>query len=81
MGKSKDAVEVQEDAAGRWFTFSLGLDSVILLEEKNLPAHIYGLASVGNPTLLPTLLHELEDVGEARIPVPNMYHVKHVNPI
>ena len=78
---SKDAVEVQQDGAGRWFTFSLGLDSVILLEEKGLPAHICGLPCVGSPTLLPTVLHELEDVGEARLPVPTIYQVNLVKPI
>ena len=78
---SQDAVEIQQDGAGRWFTFSLGLDSVILLEDKGLPAHICGLACVGSPTLLPTVLHELEDVGEARLPVSNMYQINLVKPI
>ena len=78
---SQDAVEIQQDGARRWFTFSLGLDSVILLEDKGLPAHICGLACVGSPTLLPTVLHELEDVGEARLPVSNMYQINLVKPI
>ena len=53
-----------EDAEGRWFSFSLSAESVILLEKKSLPDHLSSLPSVDTPTPLSTLWRELEDAGE-----------------
>lgn len=53
-----------EDSAGRWFTFSLTSESVILLEKKGVPEHLAKLPCIDSPTLLPTILRELEDAGE-----------------
>ena len=63
---SKDAQEIMEDGSGRWFSFSLQPDSVIHLEEKGLPSHLCSLPCVDSPTVLTTLLRELEDAGEVR---------------
>ena len=53
-----------EDGEGRWFSFSVSAESVILLEKKPLPDHLSSLPSVDTPTPLSTLLRELEDAGE-----------------
>ena len=55
-----------EDGSGRWFSFSLQPDTVIHLEEKGLPSHLCSLPCVDSPTVLTTLLRELEDAGEVR---------------
>ena len=62
---SKDATEIMEDSAGRWFSFNIQHDSIILIEKKGLPDHITGLPCLEGPALLSTVLRELEDAGEA----------------
>lgn len=61
----KEADEVMEDSLGRWFAFSVTLDTVMILEKKNLASHLAGLPCVDSPTPLATILRELEDAGEA----------------
>ena len=62
--EAKDAVDITEDGEGRWFSFSLSAQSVVLLEKKTLPDHLTSLPSVDTPTSLSTLFRELEDAGE-----------------
>jgi hypothetical protein len=71
--RTKDAQEMMEQASGRWFSFSLSPDSVILLEKKGVTEHIGGLPSIDNPTRLADLLRELEDAGEVRVPRTHKY--------
>ncbi|CAK9107687.1 Uncharacterized protein SCF082_LOCUS50126 [Durusdinium trenchii] len=62
-----EADEVMEDSLGRWFAFSVTLDTVMILEKKNLASHLAGLPCVDSPTPLATILRELEDAGEVKL--------------
>ncbi|CAK9042507.1 unnamed protein product [Durusdinium trenchii] len=64
---NKEADEVMEDSLGRWFAFSVTLDTVMILEKKNLASHLAGLPCVDSPTPLATILRELEDAGEVKL--------------
>ena len=55
-----------EDAEGRWFSFACQPDTVILLEKKAVPDHISSLPCIDSPTMLSTIVLELEDAGEVR---------------
>lgn len=52
------------DPEGRWFSFNIDLNAVVLLERKGTPQHLQGLPCVDNATDLATVLRELEDSGE-----------------
>ena len=56
---------VQQCPDGRWFLFSLAMDSVIVLEKKDMPEHLLEMNALDRPTFLKKLLAELEDLGEA----------------
>ena len=51
--------------SGRWFLFSLAMDSVIVLEKKDVPEHLLEMNALDRPTFLKKVLAELEDLGEA----------------
>ena len=61
---TEEASEVVQDTSGRWFSFAITLDTIFLLEKKNLPTHLASLPAVDNPTPLRELLLQLEDAGE-----------------
>ena len=52
------------DPQGRWFSFAVIPETVILLEKRGVPEHIQNLPCIDSPTLLSTVLRELEDAGE-----------------
>ena len=52
------------DSCGRWFSFNVTLDTVMLLEKKGLANHLASLPCVDSPTPLSTIIRELEDAGE-----------------
>ena len=54
------------DAQGRWFSFAVVPETVILLEKKGVPEHVQNLPCIDSPTPLSTVLRELEDAGEVR---------------
>ena len=56
---------VQQRPDGRWFLFSLAMDSVIVLEKKDVPEHLLEMNALDRPTFLKKVLAELEDLGEA----------------
>ena len=62
---SKEADECCSDAEGHWFAFNMSLTSIILMERKGMPSHLQSLPCVDNPNPLSTVIHELEDAGEA----------------
>lgn len=64
---AQDAQETMEDSCGRWFSFVLEPDSLILLERKPLPDHLSGLPCVNTPTPVNRVLRELEDAGEVGV--------------
>lgn len=61
---AKEASECMQDSAGRWFPFRVKLDTVFVLEKKNLPEHVGKLDVVEQPTTFAHLLRALEDAGE-----------------
>lgn len=52
------------DPQGRWFSFVVIPETVVLLEKRGVPEHIQNLPCIDSPTLLSTVLRELEDAGE-----------------
>ena len=56
---------VQQRPDGRWFLFSLAMDSVIVLEKKDVQEHLLEMNALDRPTFLKKVLAELEDLGEA----------------
>ena len=67
---AKDAKDIMEDSTGRWFSFSVNLETVFLIEKKGVSDHIAGLPFVDSPTPLQTILREMEDAGEAGVITP-----------
>eukprot|EP00435_Cladocopium_sp_Y103_P069260 s569_g33.t1 len=68
----QDGVEVMSsDSCGRWFSFSIDSETLILLEKKNLPDHVASLPCVNTPVPVKTVLRELEDSGEVKLAVTN----------
>ncbi|CAK9067885.1 unnamed protein product, partial [Durusdinium trenchii] len=59
-----DATEIMADSCGRWFSFNVTLDTVMILEKKNLADHVASLPCVDSPTPLSTIIRQLEDAGE-----------------
>ena len=53
------------DAEGRWFRFSVGMDSLLLIEKKGLPQHLQGLPFADAPVALEDIVRQLQDSGEA----------------
>ena len=62
---------MMQDAEGRWFSFCVDQNSVMILEKQKLPEHLVGLPCVESPTVLSSILRELEDAGE----VPSQFEV------
>lgn len=55
------------DSSGRWFTFRVSLETVFILERKNLPEHVGKLDIVEQPCSFADLLRALEDAGEVLV--------------
>ena len=62
--RAEEASELMSDAEGRWFSFKLGLDSILLLEKRGVPNHLQSLPCIDNPVPLSVIIRELEDAGE-----------------
>ena len=60
----QEAAELFQDPAGRWFSFSISMDTVVVLDKKDLPSHLASLPCVESPTSLKDLFLQLEDSGE-----------------
>ncbi|CAL1126565.1 unnamed protein product [Cladocopium goreaui] len=65
----EEAAECCQDTGGRWYSFSVNMDSVFLLEKKHLPSHLTALPAVDTPTPLRELVLQLEDAGEVKLGV------------
>lgn len=61
----KEAQELTQDAEGRWFSFSVTLSTVVVMERKGMATHLASLPCIETPSTLETVLRELEDAGEA----------------
>ena len=55
---------MMSDATGRWFRFVMTLDTVVVLERKDLPEHLTKLDIIEQPTTMSELVKSLEDAGE-----------------
>ena len=66
-GQTKEATEISSDPEGRWFSFHIDVNAILLMEKKGMPNHLQSLPCVDSPTDLSTIIRELEDAGEARI--------------
>ena len=53
-----------QDSNGRWFSFCIDHQTVMILEKKGLPSHLGSLPCVDSPTYLSAIIRELEDAGE-----------------
>ena len=54
-----------QDTLGRWYSFSLNMNSLVCLEKGGVPDHLKQLPSLDTPVPFKHLLAELEDSGEA----------------
>lgn len=54
-----------QDVEGRWFSFSIEPTTLVILEKKNLAAHLQDLEAVEKPVTVQSLLMDFEDCGEA----------------
>ena len=59
----------QQCPDGRWFCFSLAMDSLVILEKKGIPEHLLQLNVLDRPTFLKKIISEMEDMGEASISI------------
>ncbi|CAL1125989.1 unnamed protein product [Cladocopium goreaui] len=66
---SQDAEELMQDSNGRWFSFCIDHQTVMILEKKGLPSHLGNLPCVDSPTYLSAIIRELEDAGEVKLAV------------
>eukprot|EP00434_Breviolum_minutum_P009292 symbB.v1.2.008188.t2/scaffold450.1/size202773/7 len=62
-----EASELMSDAEGRWFSFQVNLDSIMLLEKRGVPNHLQSLPCIDNPVPLSVIIRELEDAGEVKL--------------
>lgn len=63
---TEEATEIASDAEGRWFSFNVDMNSILLMERKGMPVHLQGLPCVECACDLSTIIHELEDAGEVK---------------
>lgn len=61
---AKEADECLQDAEGRWLSFSLKNEDMVLLERKGLPGHLSKLENLDTAVTLQSLLVDLQDAGE-----------------
>ena len=61
---TKEAKEVFQDPAGRWISFNVMNESLVLLEKKNLPEHLLGIENLETPVTLQSMIADLQDAGE-----------------
>ncbi len=52
------------DPDGRWFSFRIGVESLIIVEKKTIPDHLGSCDFLDKPTTVNGVLTELQDAGE-----------------
>jgi len=62
---SQEAADVMRDATGRWVSFVVSGQSLLLVERKTVPDHLAALSSLDTVASLDEILLELQDAGEA----------------
>lgn len=53
-----------QDPSGRWISFNVVNESLILLEKRNLPEHLLGIDNLESPVTLQSIISDLQDAGE-----------------
>ena len=53
------------DTTARFFPFIAEMSTYIILEKKATPSHLQSLECLDTPVTLTSLLHDLQEVGEA----------------
>ena len=61
----EEAAEVLQDVEGRWFSFNVNKQSLIILEKKSLPQHLMEMESLEMAISLQALMVDMQDLGEA----------------
>ena len=56
---------MMRDATGRWVSFVVSGQSLLLVERKTVPDHLFSLNSLDTVASLDEILLELQDAGEA----------------
>ena len=56
---------MMRDATGRWVSFVVSGQSLLLVERKTVPDHLSSLNSLDTVASLDEILLELQDAGEA----------------
>jgi len=56
---------VLQDVEGRWFSFNVNKQSLIILEKKSLPQHLMEMESLEMAISLQALMVDMQDLGEA----------------
>ena len=67
----QEAREVLSEPDGRWFSFNVDTTSLVILERKDLPAHLASMNCVETTQALSKILREMEDQGEVPVPQTN----------
>lgn len=64
---SQEAQECLSDPEGRWMSFSIKNEDLVILEKKNLPGHIAKLDNLETPVTIQSLVCDLQDAGEVTL--------------
>lgn len=62
---------------GRWFSFNVDGNTLILLEKKDLPTHLASMNCADSVIALSNVLREMEDQGEVPRPQASANHKNH----
>ncbi|CAL1131715.1 unnamed protein product [Cladocopium goreaui] len=65
----QEAAEVLQDVEGRWFSFNVNKQSLIILEKKSLPQHLMEMESLEMAISLQALMVDMQDLGEVKVDV------------
>ncbi|CAK8994487.1 unnamed protein product [Durusdinium trenchii] len=64
-----EAREVMNEPDGRWFSFNVDGNTLILLEKKDLPTHLASMNCADSVIALSNVLREMEDQGEVKLEI------------
>ena len=64
---SQEAKEVMSDSNGRWWSFHLSTDSLIIVEKKSVPERMQQLDCLEKAVHFDEVIKQLEDLGEATL--------------
>lgn len=62
-----------DDSEGRWWSFVVKLDSLLILEKGSTPTHLQSMGCLDSCSTFAQALRELEDLGEAELFTPRVF--------